>query len=161
MRQQLATAAARPQDRVNKAALGLFDAFAARRGITDADVSACALAGASGFDAIGWPWLAARAYELGGKSRRALETYRSLGSLRDVRRIEAGRSAANVSVLSSRELEVAELASSGHSNEEIAQILHISSRTAEKHVASALRKLNLRSRVQLGTLLARSQTDPK
>ncbi|MGA8575867.1 MAG: LuxR C-terminal-related transcriptional regulator [Candidatus Cybelea sp.] len=157
MRQQLATAAARPQDRVNKAALGLFDAFASQRGIIDADLGACALAGASGFDVIGWPWLAARAYELGGKSRRAWETYRSLGSLRDVRRIEAGRSDANVSVLSSRELEVAELASSGHSNEEIAQILHISSRTAEKHVASALRKLNLRSRAQLGTLLARSQ----
>lgn len=158
MRRQLAAAAARPQDRVNKAALGLFDAFASQRGIVDADVGARALTGASGFDKIGWPWFAARAYELGGKSRRASETYRSLGSLRDLRRVGAGRSDANVSVLSSREVEVAELASSGHSNDEIAQILHISSRTAEKHVASALRKLNLRSRVQLGTLLARSRT---
>lgn len=158
MRRQLVTAAERPQDRVNKAVLGLFDAFASQRGIIVADPRPGALAGASGFEGIGWTWLAARAYELAGESRRASETYRSLGSLRDLHRVEAGRSNATVSVLSSRELEVAELASSGHSNEEIAQILHISSRTAEKHVASALRKLNLRSRVQLGTLLARSRT---
>lgn len=43
----------------------------------------------------------------------------------------------------------------GHSNEEVGQLLHISVRTVEKHVLSALRKLDLRSRVQLGRLLAR------
>jgi DNA-binding CsgD family transcriptional regulator len=62
-------------------------------------------------------------------------------------------------LLSPREREVGELVAQGHSNDEIAQILHISLRTAEKHVSSALRKLNLRSRVQLGRLLARSQTN--
>jgi len=158
MRGRLVEAASRPQDRVNKAALGLFDAFAIRRGIVEADLRASALAAAAGFEEIGWPWLAARGYELGGELRRALETYRSLGAVRDLRRLEVERSDAGASALSSRELEVAELVSKGHSNEEISQILHISSRTAEKHVSSALKKLNLRSRLQLGRLLARSQT---
>ncbi len=157
MRRQLGEAAEHPQDRVNKAALGLFDAFAAGRGVIEADARAAALDAATRFDAIGWPWLAARGYELGGESKRSSETYRSLGALRDLRRVETARSSGSVSLLSSRELEVAELVAAGHSNDEIAQLLHISSRTAEKHVSSALRKLNVRSRVQLGRLLARSQ----
>ncbi len=157
MREQLIEAAAHPQDRVNKAASALFDAFAAARGIVQTDARAAALAAGAGFEKIGWPWPAARGYELGGESRRALEMFRALGSLRDSRRVEADWSVASGSVLSSRESEVATLVSSGHSNEEIAQILHISSRTAEKHVSSALQKLHLRSRVQLGRLFARSQ----
>lgn len=157
MHRKLQDAAARPQDRVNKAVLDLFGAFAAQRGIIDVDARSSALRGAAGFEAIGWPWLAARSYELGGELRRALETYRSLGSVRDSRRLEVERSDASSSVLSSREREVSELVAHGHSNDEIAQLLHISPRTAEKHVSSALRKLNLRSRLQLGRVLARSQ----
>ena len=157
MRVQLIEAAGRPLDRVNKAVAALFDAFAAQRGIVAVDARPSALAAGALFDTIGWPWFAARAYEVGGESRRALDAFRSLGALRDARRLESERTAASTSVLSSREQEVAELVSSGHSNEEIAQILHISSRTAEKHVSSALRKLNLRSRLQLGQMLARSQ----
>jgi DNA-binding CsgD family transcriptional regulator len=160
MRGQLISAAASPEDRVNKAVTALFDAYAARRGILQADARETALTAGAGFAAIGWPWFAGRAYELGGESRRALEIFRSLGSLRDVRRLQADASGARgsaLSSLSSRECEVAELIASGHSNEEISQILHISSRTAEKHVSSALRKLNLRSRLQLGQVLARSQ----
>jgi DNA-binding CsgD family transcriptional regulator len=161
MRAHLATAAAVPSDRVNKAVAALFDAFAARRALISADAAEPALDAATRFDAIGWPWFAARAYELGGDVRRALETYRSLGSMRDAHRLEAGRDDASsvslASALSSREREVGSLVASGHSNEEIAHILHISSRTAEKHVSSALRKLHLRSRLQLGQVLARSQ----
>jgi DNA-binding CsgD family transcriptional regulator len=67
-----------------------------------------------------------------------------------------GRPDATAAILSPREREVADLAASGHSNDEIAGILHISLRTVEKHVSSSLRKLNLRSRVQLGRLLTRS-----
>ncbi|MBV9719296.1 MAG: AAA family ATPase [Candidatus Eremiobacteraeota bacterium] len=156
MRQQL-LAAARPQDPVNAAVRGLFDAFAAKRGIVKVDVRTSALGAGAAFEGIGWRWFAARSYELGGESGRALETYRSLGSSRDSRRLESETFGVSSSALSSREMEVAQLVSSGHSNEEIAQILHISPRTAEKHVSSALRKLNLRSRVQLGRVLTRSQ----
>ncbi len=158
MRNRLAAAAQRPQDRVNKAALALFDAFAAQRGLVDADPQGNARTAAGLFEAIGWPWLAARAYEVAGESKRAVETYRGLGAVRDLRRLEVARPDDISSVLSAREREVARLVASGHSNDEIAQLLHISSRTAEKHVSSALKKLNLRSRLQLGRLLARSQT---
>jgi DNA-binding CsgD family transcriptional regulator len=155
MREQLAEAATRPHDRVNKAALALFDAFGADRGIVTVDVSKRALEAGSAFEAIGWPWLAALGYELGGESARARDIYRAIGALRDLRRVEMGRPDATAAILSPREREVADLAASGHSNDEIAKTLHISLRTVEKHVSSALRKLNLRSRVQLGLLLAR------
>jgi DNA-binding NarL/FixJ family response regulator len=158
LRRQLVEAAAHPHDRVNKAVLALFDAFASQRDVLDLDVRASALEAATAFEAIGWPWLAARGYELGGESNRALESYRALGAARDVRRLEIDRPDATGALLSPREREVSQLVANGHSNDEIAQILHISLRTAEKHVSSALRKLNLRSRVQLGRLLARSQT---
>ncbi len=155
MHAQLAAAAARPHDRVNKAALALFEAFAGRREFIAAEVPKRALEAGRGFEAIGWPWFAALGYELGGESRRATNIYRQLGAVRDLRRIETGRPDATAAILSPREREVADLAASGHSNDEIAKMLHISLRTVEKHLSSALRKLNLRSRVQLGLLLAR------
>jgi DNA-binding CsgD family transcriptional regulator len=155
MRNKLAEAAAHPRDRVDKAVLALFDAFAAERGIVAVDSPRRALEAASAFEAIGWPWLAALGYERGGESGRARDIYRTIGALRDLRRVEMGRPDATAAILSPREREVADLAASGHSNDEIAQMLHISLRTVEKHVSSALRKLNLRSRVQLGLLLAR------
>ncbi|HEY1656315.1 MAG TPA: AAA family ATPase [Candidatus Tumulicola sp.] len=153
MRSRLRQAAARPHDRVNKATLGLFDALAAQRGIATGTGQESALDAAATFDAIGWPWLAARAYEAGGNAKRALEIYRTLGALRDLRRLEVRRTDAAAALLSPRELEVAELVAGGHSNDEIAQTLHISLRTVEKHVSAALRKLDVRSRLQLGRLL--------
>ena len=108
------------------------------------------------FETIGWPWLAARGYELGGEPKRALETYHAIGALRDLRRMEVGRSDTTFAVLSPREREVGQLVASGHSNDEVAKILHISPRTVEKHVSAALQKLNLRSRLQLGRLLGRT-----
>ena len=158
LRRLLVEAAANPQDRVNKAVLGLFDAFAAARGLASADAQASALQAAALFEAIGWPWLAARSYEAGGESKRALETYRTLGALRDLRRLELGSVDATIAGLSAREREVGKLIAAGRSNDEIALELSISSRTVEKHVTSALRKLRLRSRLQLGRLLDRSET---
>jgi DNA-binding CsgD family transcriptional regulator len=156
LRRPLFEAAQNPQDRVNKAALGLFDAFAGERGFGDGDAQASALSAAAAFESIGWPWLAARGYELGGEPKRALETYQAIGALRELRRMEVGRSDAAIAVLSPREREVGQLVASGHSNDEVAEILHISPRTVEKHVSSALEKLNLRSRLQLGRLLGRT-----
>jgi DNA-binding NarL/FixJ family response regulator len=49
---------------------------------------------------------------------------------------------------------VAELAAMGHSNREIADRLVLSVRTVESHLASAYRKLGIRSRVQLASALA-------
>jgi DNA-binding CsgD family transcriptional regulator len=156
LRGLLVAAAARPQDRVNKAVLGLYDAFAAHRDFLSVDPRTSALDAAAAFQAIGWAWLAGRSYELAGDAKRALETFRACGAVRDVRRLEAGRSDATTIVLSPREREVGELVAAGHSNDEVAKLLHISPRTVEKHVSSALEKLGLRSRVQLGRILGGS-----
>jgi DNA-binding NarL/FixJ family response regulator len=51
--------------------------------------------------------------------------------------------------LSTRELEVLREVARGLSNQEIAASLHLSAATVKSHVASILRKLDLRNRVQL------------
>ena len=55
--------------------------------------------------------------------------------------------------LSPREREVAEMAATGLSNAEIADQLYLSTRTVEHHLSRALRKLGLRSRHKLATVL--------
>jgi DNA-binding NarL/FixJ family response regulator len=52
-------------------------------------------------------------------------------------------------VLSRREAEVTALVAQGLMDKEIAQLLTLSRRTVEQHVASALRKTSCRSRTQL------------
>lgn len=56
--------------------------------------------------------------------------------------------------LTQSERSVADLAAAGRSNREIADQLVVSVRTVESHLASAYRKLGVRSRVQLATALA-------
>jgi DNA-binding CsgD family transcriptional regulator len=56
--------------------------------------------------------------------------------------------------LSQREQQVAALAACGHTNRQIAEELHVSIRTADKHVSNILRKLGLSSRAQLEPWLA-------
>jgi DNA-binding CsgD family transcriptional regulator len=51
--------------------------------------------------------------------------------------------------LTQRELEVLRLLVVGHTNREIAELLHVSVRTSEFHRASIRRKLGLSSRAQL------------
>lgn len=51
--------------------------------------------------------------------------------------------------LSGREVEVLKLIALGHTNAEIASILHVSLRTVEHHRASILRKLGARTRAEL------------
>jgi DNA-binding NarL/FixJ family response regulator len=51
--------------------------------------------------------------------------------------------------LSSRELEVLQLLSSGGSNIQIGKTLHLSPRTVEKHVSSLLRKIDAHNRSEL------------
>ena len=52
-------------------------------------------------------------------------------------------------LLTAREREVLQLAAEGHSNNEIANRLDISSRTAETHRANLMRKLHLRTQTEL------------
>jgi two-component system response regulator NreC len=54
-----------------------------------------------------------------------------------------------VDELTPRERDVLRLIALGHTNAEIASMLHVSIRTVENHRASVLRKLGLRTRADL------------
>ncbi len=89
----------------------------------------------------------------------ALETFQDLGADGDARRVRAQLKARGAwrggrtgygDELSPREAQVARLAGRRKTNREIAEALFISPRTVEIHVAASLRKLDLRSRHELG-----------
>ena len=95
-----------------------------------------------------------------GALRTVLKEYAELGAVWDAARVRrllrSHGVAATVPVrsrhdrrLSPREGEVADLAARGRTNREIAELLHLSPRTVETHVANALAKLGLRSRRDL------------
>ena len=65
--------------------------------------------------------------------------------------------AAVLSSLSAREAEVAGAVASGHSNKEVADMLHISERTVKAHLGKSFEKLGVRDRLQLTLLLAGEQ----
>jgi DNA-binding CsgD family transcriptional regulator len=60
--------------------------------------------------------------------------------------------------LSAREMEVATLVASGHSNRQIAERLTLSAKTVEHHVSRALSKLQLPSRVALAAYIGERRT---
>jgi two-component system response regulator NreC len=66
-----------------------------------------------------------------------------------LRRPSGGIRADALAALSSRELEVLRLIALGHTNPEIAQMLHLSLRTVETHRANIQGKLGLRTRAEL------------
>ncbi|MFI6812803.1 AAA family ATPase [Nonomuraea sp. NPDC050328] len=123
------------------------------------------------YDAIPQPYAAARAGESEagallalGKSTAAAtvlaevaERFAALGATRDAARCrrllrEHGVSAPALrrgGVLSQREREVARLVALGRTNKEIAEVLFLSRRTVETHVATLLRKLGVRSRTEI------------
>src|SRR4029077_19627872 len=61
----------------------------------------------------------------------------------------ASLSISGIGALSRRELEVARLASRGHTAPDIGRMLHIGERTVETHVAHTYAKLHIQSRAQL------------
>lgn len=97
--------------------------------------------------------------------RAALEAFRDLGATWDAARVRRTMREHGVPVvsrrgrrgygdrLSPREEEVARLAAEGRTNREIAEILFLSPRTVEEHVAKALRKLRIGSRRDLAERL--------
>jgi predicted ATPase/DNA-binding CsgD family transcriptional regulator len=83
--------------------------------------------------------------------------------LRELLDHEPARAAARRtdSVLTRREQEVAALVAEGLTNQEIAERLVISQRTAEGHVEHVLRKLDFRSRTQIATWFAAQADDAR
>ncbi len=83
---------------------------------------------------------------------------RLMAATRDVlaRSPNAQVPAADVSALSDRELQVARAVADGHTNKEVADLLHISERTVKAHLGAVFEKLGVRDRLQLVLRLART-----
>ena len=63
--------------------------------------------------------------------------------------LERARSGEALHELTPREEEVVKLVAEAHTNDEIAELLHISKKTVERHRANVLEKLGMRDRVEL------------
>ncbi len=95
--------------------------------------------------------------------RAALDAATAAGALALARRAEAELQAtgarprrvrlSGADALTPSERRVAELAATGRSNPEIAQLLFVTRRTVETHLTSAYRKLDVRSREELAVVL--------
>ncbi len=104
------------------------------------------------------------------EARLALQVFQRLGATADadataalLRGLGAGGRAfpKHFGELTKRETEVLALLADGCSNEEIAQRLFISRRTAEHHVAHILSKLGLRSRAEAAAYVARERSEDR
>ena len=121
--------------------------------------------------ALGQPYSAARTLEASCRCRisagddsaartllRLVDEFAALGAIHDAARCRRELRANSIPLpsrrgrrgygeqLSPRESEVARLVSCGHTNREIAEVLFLSPRTVEQHVAKVLRKLKVSSR---------------
>ncbi|HEX3468219.1 MAG TPA: AAA family ATPase [Candidatus Elarobacter sp.] len=116
------------------------------------------------FAEIGFAVPEAQALELGGDRRGALQRYREMGALGEIRRLEAAslaRDGASPSdgVLTLRERELARLIAAGEGNRAVAQRLSISEKAVEKHLTSIYAKLGMTSRAQLAAYVAARRSD--
>ena len=155
-RDYLVRASAGPVEMLERPALALFDAEAARGDGRPAEARLLGLDAAAGFRRLRTPLLEAAALEVAGERDAALTIFRRCGATYHVRRLEnaalPGQRTASASQpdLSTRERQVAQLAAAGRSNREIASQLYIAQKTVEKHLASAFQKLGISSRTELG-----------
>jgi len=99
----------------------------------------------------------ATAEETGAATERAHvdQLLRQLG-VRTWRRGSRVRATGDLSVLSDREREIANLITGGASNPDIARTLFLSRKTVERHVSSILAKLEVKNRAQLAARMATS-----
>jgi DNA-binding CsgD family transcriptional regulator len=134
----------------------LYDAYAAARfGTRDAKVHHAKRAAAL-LHRLGMPLFEAEAYELAEESARAVALCETLGALRLPRRLgPRSPRRASATQLTAREREVVDVALRGMSNSAIADELSLSERTVEAHLAAAYRKLGVRSRGELVSVLGR------
>jgi DNA-binding CsgD family transcriptional regulator len=99
----------------------------------------------------------ATAEETGAATERAHidQLLRQLG-VRTWRRGSRLRATGDLSVLSDREREIANLITGGASNPDIARTLFLSRKTVERHVSNILAKLEVKNRAQLAARMATS-----
>lgn len=94
------------------------------------------------------------------EERQAEQDLRRLGA-RTWRRGAARAAGATLSVLTAREVEIARAAAAGDSNPEIAERYFLSRRTVEHHLSTILRKLELRNRTELASLVGLRDGPPE
>jgi DNA-binding CsgD family transcriptional regulator len=106
-------------------------------------------------------WQASTAAEASGATTERAhidQLLRQLG-IRTWRRGPRAKPTGDLSVLSDREREIADLIAGGASNPDIARALFLSRKTVERHVSSILAKLEVKNRAQLAaTVAARNET---
>lgn len=115
-----------------------------------------ALSAAAAFEQLPWPLHQAQALALAGETAAACAIYLRVGASAEVSRLEtmSTRKGA-MAALSKRESEVANFVVQGYSNKAIAEELVLSERTIENHIASIFTKLNVRSRAEIASVVAR------
>jgi DNA-binding NarL/FixJ family response regulator len=113
-------------------------------------------------DGAGLVALKAIAYELEGNAGAAARLYEQMGATRDARRLTGRGSPGSRASgdLTARERQVAELVADGLPNRTIAERLKLSNRTVEHHLASVFSKVDVRSRTELASLMARTASSP-
>jgi DNA-binding CsgD family transcriptional regulator/tetratricopeptide (TPR) repeat protein len=136
--------------------LALLDAREANRRRRRAEAIAFATTAAERFRAAGWRINEAEALELAGRSADAVALYRAAAAHADVRRLTAtdeGPRRRGEATLTPREREIVALLVAGRSARAIADLLVVSERTVETHVASAYRKLGVSNRTELAAIV--------
>jgi DNA-binding CsgD family transcriptional regulator len=134
----------------------LFDAYAAARfGTRDAKLRHAKTA-ATLLHRLGMPLHEAEAFELAEEPARAVALLETAGAARLPRRLgPRSQRRSTATQLTAREREVVDVALRGMSNSAIADELSLSERTVEAHLAAAYRKLGVRSRGELISVLGR------
>jgi DNA-binding CsgD family transcriptional regulator len=138
----------------------LFEALTARRFGDSAQAVVHAQRAREEFGALGWRYYVALATEAAGEREAAVASFREMGAIRDVRRLELGPSSngavrAERDALSPRERQIAELMAQADSNKVIAQKLSLSEKTIEKYITSLYQKLGFSKRAELTAYIIR------
>ena len=128
----------------------LFEAYAAARFGSREDKLRHAKTAATLLRQLGMPLLEAEAYELAEQPARTVALCETIGALRLPRRLgPRPKRRAGATQLTTREREIVDVALRGLPNSAIADELSLSERTVEAHLAAAYRKLGVRSRGEL------------
>jgi DNA-binding CsgD family transcriptional regulator/tetratricopeptide (TPR) repeat protein len=133
----------------------LFDARRARR-VGDSQAGALLASQASErLQGLGVLVEAALANEVAGDLSAARDAWHHMGATEATRRLQGRAAAPNAgsTSLTPREAQVAALAARGYANPDIATELRMGRRTVETHLATAYRKLGVKSRSELSAVL--------
>ncbi len=139
--------------------LALADAREAARRRDRDESTRHAEAAAEAFRTAEWHLEEAYALEAAGRLADALALFRRAGARGEVRRLTDAAPAERRRgdrTLTGREREIARLVAGGSTTRAIAELLTLSERTVETHIAAAYRKLGVSSRQALASLLADS-----